>query len=187
MPLGSDVCLLVATEVKLRHAENDPTETAAAITTVLQEKSLAVESTQPGACGNVFNVAGQTAPRDGFKRKTGDPRKAPSRARNGRAASVQNQFGSSRAVTAANFRNEKSSSNDFKWHNERRLCVNYGKDPRCLDGKHLDRDCPANRGRAGRTLICADASVPIDPPGFVDNTEDILSHHEIPHRTPYIN
>ena len=152
IPLGSEFALLVATEIKIRQAENDDTGTAAAIHMVIEEQQIHAQRTQ----GRALQSTDRRDARAGAKQ---DPRKLPRRPGRGR----QNFHASSGRGYKAN-----TAPNNFAWNENRRLCTNHGK-PGC-NGRHLDKDCPLGSAGAGRALAAHEhRSMDFDTPCDTSN------------------
>ena len=140
LTLGAEFAMLVATEVKIKQAENCDKLTAAAIHTVIEEQQLTAQHE-----GRAMQA---TDRRDSSRAGRGDPRKLPRRPGRG------NNFRPSIQSNQSNLHarpNINRPNGNLTWNDGRRLCVNHGK-PGC-DGKHMDRDCPlAGGARKGRAL-----------------------------------
>ena len=135
-PLGPDFGLLVATEIKIRNANADAIATAAAIQMVTEEQELVQDSR-----GVVrYSVERRS---EGAPSYNKDPRKLPRAGKGGRG-------GGRGGRTSFQTKGGKTSA-PYPWNDSRRLCSNYG-DPRCGDGRHLDRNCPINKAGGGRAL-----------------------------------
>ena len=134
-PLGSEFCLLVDTEIKIRSANANPIATAAAIQMVAEEQELALVRR-----GNAMSSVDRRT--EGAPPRNRDPRKLP----RGKGRGGEGRGGRSGFQTRGG-----KPTTPYPWNDSRRLCSNYG-DPRCGNGRHLDKDCPINKSGAGRTL-----------------------------------
>ena len=161
VPLGHDFNMLVSTEIKIRNCDADPVETAAAIQMIADEQHL--KQRQQGSA-----MASINRPRQGTQhaKQSGDPRKFQRNRSN-------------------NPKQKQSSNNTLVWNDRRRLCIHYGKDSRCLDGKHMDKDCPSRLSSSGRSLAshCNTESpdptaTSIEDPSHADSIMHLLGHHD---------
>ena len=177
-PLGDKFCHLVATEVKIKDAEDSPTLTAGAITLVLEERHLALQE-QPQGNGHAFNAIGgsQREPPRAHPANSRTARRDPRKHARGRGSSFhgnQSNFVNNGWQNKPSSQGQPSYRPALTWNPNRRLCMNHGRDPRC-DGRHLDRDCPAGKPGEGRSLTATQATaVPPDNASFADSIFDLL-------------
>ena len=165
-PLGSEVSLLVSNEIRISNSENHSAEIATSIVNVLEKLAL-----KAPAAGNAFSSVGRGNGDRRSERPTGrgDPRKLPRPS--GRTAKP------SRAgmQSTSNKTYNSSGTTGSNWHPGRRLCSNFGKDPLCKDGQHMDACCPANQ-RAGRALAMSAVTDTAADDEHMDQIQKLLAH-----------